>query len=488
MVIPESLWVILPLLTLLVGAFAVYLVARLLSPSNHVLALCTAAVFAVSLWALVRLSMVIDAAADPALASWLEIGATALRSTPGARFLSGITLALGLCVAIYSGSYISLDRRYHIYYPLILLLSVGILGMLIAVDLFAIYLFCELMSITAYVLVAFRRHTDTAIEAGFKYLILGSVATLSMLMGIAWIHRETGSIMLPLNAQVGSWGRTGVACFLVGLALKSGIVPLHTWLPDAYGRAPSSVGAFLAGVASKSTLILMVQVGLDLYMTPQDLGLFLIIFSFVNMTTGNLLALVQPNSKRLLAYSSIAQAGYIMFALGIGLRYEQTLAIQAGFFLLAAHAVMKGLAFLSKGVAHFYTGSTLVSELQGTFQRLPLVAFSFTLALLGLVGFPPLAGFSAKWLILSEALGPHERLIYAGIALFLVNTLVSLGAYLPLVINMFKPVPSGSDRLPIPVSIWMVVPVVFLSVLVLVMGVYPGPWLEWSTELLMVRR
>jgi F420H2 dehydrogenase subunit N len=487
MVIEGSLWVVLPLLTLLVGAFAVYLLARLVSPSNHLLAVCTAVVFGIALLMLVGLSREIRMAADPALASRLMVGIKGLRTTPVARFISGITLALGLCVTIYSGSYISLDRRYHIYYPLLMLLSVGILGMVMATDLFAIYLFVELMSITAYVLVAFRRHTDTAVEAGFKYLILGSVATLTMLMGIAWIHRQTGSIVLPIDAQAGSWGRIGAACFMVGLALKSGIVPLHTWLPDAYGRAPSSIGAFLAGVTSKGTLILMVQVGLDLGLTPQDLGLFLIVFSFVNMTTGNLLALVQRNTKRLLAYSSIAQAGYIMFALGIGLRYDQPAAIQAGFFLLLAHAVMKGLAFLSKGVAHFYTGTTLIEELQGTFRRLPLVAYTFTLALMGLVGFPPLAGFGAKWLILSQALGPQERLIYAGIALFLVNTLISLGAYLPLIINMFKPALGDINQLPIRISVWMVVPIVLLSVLVVAMGIYPGPWLEWSTGLLMVR-
>jgi F420H2 dehydrogenase subunit N len=484
---PENFWIMMPMLTLLVGAFAIYLLARLVSTSNHVLALCTAGVYGLSLFMLVRLSLEINAAVDPAMASWMAIGATALRTTAASRFISGITLGLGLCVAIYSGSYISLDRRYHIYYPLLLLLGVGLLGMVVATDLFAIYLFCELMSITSYVLVAFRRHTDTAVEAGFKYLVLGSVATLTMLMGIAWIYRETGSISLPVDSQVGSWGRIGAACFLVGLALKSGIVPLHTWLPDAYGRAPSSVGAFLAGVASKSTLIVMVQVGLDLRMTPQDLGLFLIIFSFVNMTTGNLLALVQKNTKRLLAYSSIAQAGYIMFALGIGLRYDQPAAVQAGFFLLLAHAAMKGLAFMSKGVAHFYTGTTLIEELQGTIQQLPLVAYTFTLALLGLVGFPPLAGFGAKWMILSQALGPQEWFIYAGIALFLVNTVISLGAYLPLIINMFRPAVEESGRLRISISTWMVVPIVVLSLLVLAMGIYPGPWLAWATELLLLR-
>lgn len=483
-----SFGVILPLISLLAGAFIVYLLARLVTPSNQVLAVCTAVVFLSALVMVARLPMqaasMTDAGEVPA--NGLQIGATTLRATPGALFISALTMGLGLCVAIYSGHYISLDQRYHIYYPLLLLMSTGILGMMMAADLFAIYLFCELMSIAAYVLVAFRRQTDTAVEAGFKYLVLGSVATLSMLLGIAWVYREAGTVALPIRMSQGPWMRAGMACFLVGLALKSGIVPLHTWLPDAYGRAPSSVGAFMAGVTSKSTLILMVQVALDLGMAGHDLGRLLILLSFANMTVGNLLALVQQNTKRLLAYSSIAQAGYIMFALGIGLRYDQPTAIQAGFFLLLAHAVMKGLAFLCKGVCHFYVGTTLVRELRGTFRQLPLVAGTFSLAMLGLVGFPPLAGFTAKWFILSAALGSGDRLTHIGVVVFLVNTLMSLGYYLPLIINLFRSSPDDPHLRRVSISAWMVVPVVVLGVLVVMMGVFPGAWLDWTTSWLLV--
>lgn len=483
-----NLGVMLPILALLGGAFAVYLLARLTAYTNQVLALCTAGILLIALGTLVWLSLDIDTAIDAVAASRLKIGETVLQATSGARFISGMTLGLGLCVALYSGRYISLDQRYHTYYPLLLLLNIGVLGMVMATDLFAVYLFCELMSITSYVLVAFRRQTDTAVEAGFKYLILGSVATLTMLLGIAWIFQEMGSVAIPLALPSGGTARVGAACFLVGLALKSGIVPLHTWLPDAYGRAPSSVGAFLAGVTSKSTLVLMVQVALDLGFKPQDLGYVLILLSFVNMTTGNLMTLVQHHTKRLLGYSSIAQAGYMMFALGIGLRYDQPAAIQAGFFLLLAHAAMKGLAFLSKGIAHFYIGTTLVEELRGTFAQLRLAAITFTLALLGLVGFPPLAGFAAKWMILSQALASGDGLVYFGIVLFLLNTLVSLGAYLPLVVNMFRPVPDSVTNTPIAISAWMVAPVVALSLLVVAMGIYPEPWLLWASDLLVVRR
>ncbi len=474
----DDLWVVLPLLIPVVGAFLVYLLARLAMASNQKLALSTSAIFGAALIALVQLSRV-SGGETMAWGGTLS-GAVELQTDRGAMFVSGIALSLGLCVAVYSGRYISLDRRFHTYYPLLLLLVTGILGMVMVTDLFAIYLFCELTSIAGYVLVAFRRQTDTAVEAGFKYLILGTVATLIMLLGTAWIYRETGRIDLSIGGSPGLWWRAGAACFVVGLALKSGIVPLHTWLPDAYGRAPSSISALLAGIGSKGTLYLLVRVALGLEFGAAELGLTLILLSFLNMTVGNTLALVQRNTKRMLAYSSIAQAGYIMFALGVGLRYGRADALRAGFFLLLSHAVMKALAFLSKGVCHFYIGTTRVPDLRGTFQRLPLVAVLFSLALLGLAGFPPLAGFTAKWFILTEAVAAGDRLVYVGAGLFLFNTLLSLGYYLPLIGHLFTPLPEDADSSPIPISRWMVVPMVVLAVLVVAMGMAPAPWLVYA--------
>lgn len=474
----NDLWVVLPILIPVVGAFLVYLLARLATATNQQLALSTSMIFGAALVALVHLSGVSD---EEGL-SWMITSSSmvTLQVDRGTIFVSGIALFLGLCVAVYSGRYISLDRRFHTYYPLLLLLVTGIIGMVMVTDLFAIYLFCELMSVASYVLVAFRWQTDTAVEAGFKYLILGTVATLIMLLGTAWVYRETGQIDLPIEGTPGLWWQAGAACFVVGLALKSGIVPLHTWLPDAYGCAPSSVSALLAGIGSKSTLYVLVRVALGLQFEAVELGLVLILLSFLNMTVGNALALVQRNTKRMLAYSSIAQAGYIMFALGIGLRYGQADALRAGFFLLLGHAAMKALAFLSKGVCHYYVGTTRVPELRGTFQRLPLVAVLFSLALLGLAGFPPLAGFTAKWFVLSEVMAARDRLAYIGAALFLFNSLLSLGYYLPLIGHLFTPLPDDVENSPISLSRWMAIPMVVLAVLVLAMGVAPASWLGYA--------
>lgn len=476
--ISESVWTIAPLLCLAGGAFLIYLLGRFVTRRNEILALGTAFIFGLALalhgWLGVQVAQTSTAAG--LLWGNSAPGGILLAATPDTILIGGIGLVIGLCCAIYSGRYLALDQRYSTYYPLLLLLLCGLLGMIQSTDLFNLYLFCELMSIAAYVLVAFRRSTDTSIEAGFKYLILGSVGTLMMVMGVALIYRQTGSVALQQPTTMdGAWGRVGLACWWVGLATKSALVPLHSWLPDAYGRAPSSVSAVLAAIVSKSTLYMLPKVCLGLGMPAGDLGLILIWLSFLNMTLGNVLALMQTNTKRLLAYSSVAQTGYILFGLGVGLRYGIPSAIQAAFFILLTHAVLKATAFLSKGVCHFYLGTTTLEELRGTAAQLPLIATTFSLSLIGLAGIPPLAGFVSKWFLLTETLRAGEALAYGGVAIFLLNTLLSLGYYLPVLARLFAPAENPA-ALPIRISRWMAIPLLMLSALIVGIGVLPQPW------------
>lgn len=482
-----DVWVVLPLACLAGGAFAVYLVARLLTGRNDLLALLTALVFAAALVALVPLQITTGVGH---LLVWGHFGpgGAFLRADPGGLVVAGVALGLGLLVALYSGRYLALDHRYETYYPLLLLLVTGLVGMVLAADLFNLYMFCELMSAAAYVLVAFRRRLDTAIEAGFKYLVMGSVGTVIILMGISFVYRETGTLALPQAMGVpGAWARAGMGCFLVGFGIKSAIVPLHTWLPDAHGRAPSSISAMLSGIVIQSAFYALLKVSLGLGFPAHDLGTLLIVLSLFNMTLGNGLALVQTHTKRLLAYSTIAQMGYIMLSVGIGLRCDVPEAIQAGFFLLLAHAAMKGLAFLCKGVCHFYCDATRITELRGTAMRMPLVAVAFGVALAGLAGVPPLAGFVGKWFILMGALRSLDALGYVGLAALLLNSLLALGYYLPLIGTLFTPqtseVSETSEVLPqIRISPWMALPIVTLGALVLAIGLYPGPWLDWTAD------
>ena len=181
-------------------------------------------------------------------------------------------------------------------------------------------------------------------------------------------------------------------------------------------------------------------------------------------------------------------------SVGVGLRYDVPTAIQAGFFLLLAHAAMKGLAFLCKGVCHFYCDATRIADLRGTAARMPLVAVAFSLALAGLAGVPPLAGFASKWFILTGAMRSSDAFGYVGLAVFLLNSLLALGYYLPLIGTLFTP-PSppelvlseaeglgGTEGGRIRISPWMAVPIVTLVALVLVIGLYPEPWLAWTAD------
>ena len=477
-------WVVLPLACLAAGAFAVYLVARFVTRHNGLLAAFTALAFAAALTALAVLSPMVTPSNLP---TWglSAPGSAFLRADPGALILAGAALGLGLLVAVYSGRYLALDQRYETFYPLLLLLVTGLVGMLLAADLFNLYMFCELMSATAYVLVAFRRHTGTAIEAGFKYLVMGGVGAVIILMGISLVYRETGSIVLPQTISApGLWARAGVACLLVGLGLKSAIVPLHTWLPDAHGRAPSSISAMLSGVVVQSTFYTLLRVCLGLGFPARSLGRLLIVLSLFNMVLGNALALVQTHTKRLLAYSTIAQMGTIMLSIGIGLHYGVLSAIQAGFFMILTQAAMKGLAFLCKGVCHFYRNATRIEELHGTATQMPLIAVAFSVALAGLAGVPPLAGFASKWFVLQGALRSSGALGYVGLIVFLLSSLLALGYWLPLIGTLFARQVSEADHQneTTAVSPWMALPIIVLGALVLAIGLYPGPWLDWTAK------
>jgi multicomponent Na+:H+ antiporter subunit D len=489
-VVTGNLWVVLPLACLAGGAFVVYLIARLGKAPNGLLALATAIAFAAALTTALPLAAI--TCCEGALPVWGHTGegGAFLTSDPGSIIITCIAVSLGLIVVIYSGRYLALDRRYETYYPLLLLLVAGLVGMVMAGDLFNLYMFCELMSISAYTLVSFRRHTDTAVEAGFKYLIIGSVGTAIVLMGISFVYRGAGHLTLSSTGTDpdNPWVRAGLACFLVGFGIKSAMVPLHTWLPDAHGRAPSSISAMLSGIVIQSTFYALLKISLSLGFQARSFGTLLIALSLLNMTLGNGLALVQTNTKRMLAYSTIAQMGYVILSIGIGLRNKVPEAIQAGFFVLLGHAVMKGLAFLCKGVCHFYTNTTDIPQLRGTARQMPLVAVSMSLSLAGLAAVPPLAGFAGKWLILTRILNAADLLVYVALAIFLVNGLLSLGYYLPTIGTLFaSPEPAGGGSTEaaaqgqrIRVSLWMAVPIAFLGGLVLAIGLYPVPWLGWT--------
>ena len=478
--------VILPLMILIFGAFAIYLLARLAKVSNRVEAILTALVLGAVLT--VTIVLIPDwFGSVEAFYGVLGSGGVLFQPNVLGVFVFLVAALLGILVCLYSGEYLSRDPRYLVYYPLILLSLAGLLGMFMTQDLFNLFLLTELTAITASALIGFRYQQNRAIQAGFKYLIMSSLGTMIMLLGIYFVYRGSGDlgISLEMGYRTDTLSKIGGACFFLGFSLKAGIVPLHTWVPDVYSQAPSAISGLLAGVLSKSMLFFIPSVCLQLGLNEKELGLMMVISACLNMLVGVIHALNQREVRRFLSYSSIAQTGYLMFILGIGVYYRTTAAYSAGIFLFLGEAMMNGLVFLAAGVYEYHLGIRDIQALKGVHRIYPVQAICFSIGLAGLAGIPLLAGFTGKWLVFSAAIAQGDWVAWVGVIVFLLSTLIGLGGYLPVLARQYQPGEGESVQAEKkPVTGWMAFPVVFLTLAVVLLGIYPDPWLGMIGKLL----
>ena len=433
-----------PLLFLGCMAVVIFLSARLFKITNILMALLTAISFLLVFFYILFESQLLQIANN--LFSGFNKSLTDLFTStsfcsyePGAIIISLVAFYLAFLVSIYCAEYLNLDYRQHAFYPLLILMICGFAGMLFSVNLMILYLFCELMSICAYALVAFRRRTDTAIEAGFKYLMMGSVASIVILSGIAFLFFTYGSLNIADMQSLSSWpAQIGALLFFAGFCLKSALVPLHTWLPDAHGRAPSSISAILSGILVQGIFYVMLKICLSIGFDPVFLGTILLFLSILNILVGNLMGLVQSHTKRLLGYSTIAQMGYIALCMAIGLRNNLTLALQSGFFIIITHAAAKSLAFLTKGVFHYYVDASEIKHLQRA-SDLPLFpSVAFGLSIISLSALPPLPGFTGKWIALTSFFTSSDKITILSALVFLAGSLVAFGYYFPLFFRIHR--------------------------------------------------
>jgi len=295
-----------------------------------------------------------------------------------------------------------------------LLAMMGLMiGLVTASDLFNLWVWFEGMAISSYLLVAFYREQAASLEAGMKYLVQSATGSVLVLVGVAIVLAQAGTLNLVEITEAVSGpdvNRMAIlgagALFVIGFGVKVALVPLHTWLPDAHSQAPSGISAMLSGVVIEIGLIAMLRSLAVLTGFALSWGILLMAFGAVNILYGNLLALRQTLVKRLLAYSSLSHIGYILIGLGIAIYFGIGLGAQGAFFHLFNHMLMKGLAFLAVGALMYgmflKNGSHAglkVSDLAGAAQKYPLAAFALSIALLALGGMPPLAGFMSKWQI-----------------------------------------------------------------------------------------
>lgn len=419
------------------------------------------------------------------------VGSIPLRMDGLSLLLSALALGLGTLVTLFSGPYMSGEGGEEKYYTMLVAMLGVINGLGYAADLFNLWVWFEAMAITSYLLVAFYKEQPAALEAGVKYLIQSACGTVLVLMGIALVFAYTGSLNLDeiRQAAVPQPGLLAAgALFVIGFGVKIALVPMHTWLPDAHSQAPSGISALLSGIVIETGLIALLKALAPLAGISQAWGPILLAFGALNMLAGNLMALRQTQIKRLLAYSSLAHIGYMVFGLGTAIYAGENAGAQGSLFHLFNHGLMKGLAFLAAGVLlytlHLQRGNhdpLVTSDLNGAAGRYPLTALAFSLAVLGLGGLPPLAGFMSKWQIFLAGVSAQNAVI-AGLVIFAaLNSVLSLAYYAPLINAMYRKKPSAVVIEGKPAPAEMTVPLVVLSVFILAFGLWPS-LMNWLTE------
>src|SRR5215471_16085078 len=365
------------------------------------------------------------------------------------------------------------------YFGLILFGTVGMVLMSSAIELVLIFIALEISSISTYILAGYRRRTAASSESSLKYFLLGSFATAFFLYGVALMFGATGTTDLlkirealsaPGSNTGGALAYTAVALMIVGLGFKIASAPFHIWTPDVYEGAPAPVVALLSTGPKAAAFAVMLRV---LFATVSTEWFWLIwISAALSMTLGNFGALIQNNVKRMLAYSSIAHAGYILVAFAAG----NPAGISAVIFYTAAYAAMNVGAFAV--ISHFAsTGERYVTldDYAGLGKRSPLLAFTLTIFLLSLIGIPATAGFLAKYYVFAAALTSqtHSDALIALTVIGLVNSAVASYYYLRLIVVMYMREPSLEEAPSRPAAS-MRLALVIAAIATIYLGVIPG--------------
>lgn len=327
------------------------------------------------------------------------------------------------------------------YYGVCLILLAALMGVTLSQDLFTMYLFLEVVAVCAGALVA-AKGDKPALEAALRYLLMSMLGSAMLIMGLAGLYMSTGSFNLAVLAQTVPQAvsghslatMAGIALVFVGIAVKAALFPLHSWLPHAHGSAatPSSVviSALLVKVNIVFLFKFMIQVLQAGFIHQLPLRPILLALSVGAILGGSLMALKQTDIKRMLAYSTVAQVGYIFLGLGI---MNET-ALLGTLYHVLNHAVVKGMLVLAAGSIMKLTGRRRIADFAGVGRRFPLPMVAFTVGALSMVGVPPLSGFASKWYLGIGALEEGQPVL---LAVLLVSSVLNALYYLPVVVAAF---------------------------------------------------
>ena len=402
-------------------------------------------------------------------------------------FLSGFVMLFvsGMAAIVLTYGWKSIDQeipysKHYLFQATYLLCLTGLLGMCITGDLFNVFVFLEISSLSSYALISLGK-TRRAALASFQYLILGTIGATFLLIGIGLLYQMTGTLnMADIASRVTTTTdgpRTILVAFAfitIGLFIKMAVFPLHSWLPHAYTYAPTVVTAFIAATATKVSVYAFIRVVYAIF-TPKfafenlPLDTALMTMALVGIFVASTAAIYQPNIKRLLAYSSIAPIGYML--LGVGMATSGGLT--AGIVHMFNHALIKGGLFMVMGCFAYRLGSVYLKDLRGAGRTMPLTSLAWVLGGLGLIGVPLTAGFVSKWLLLTSAV--ESELWYVA-ALMLISSLLALVYVWRVVEALYfsDPSPAAENAQEAPWSMLIPMYVVILATIVF------GIWTEYS--------
>lgn len=400
-----------------------------------------------------------------------------------------LIFGVGALVLIWSLDGLRYEIRSKVspwYYTMFLLTILGMSGMVMARDLFNLYVFIEVTGIGACALVA-SQSNRLATLAAFKYLALATIGSGFILFGTGIFYLVTGNLnydfvsaeMLAAWADYPQLVWVAISFYLVGFSVKAALFPLHVWLPDAHSSAPSPSSAILSSLVVKAYAFSLIKIlPLFLVMESQAATQDVVRVVFLTMASlaiigGSLFALIQTTVKRLLAYSTVAQMGYIFLGVGIG----STVTLTAALLHFLAHALMKSCLFLCAGTVSQRTGAKEISSYDGMGRRMPLTMAAFTVGALSMIGIPGLVGLITKWYL---AMGAMEAGLPLYAVLMVISGILNAAYYLPILERAYFRSPPGTDPEGEAGLGRMLAPILVLALGCIVLGVVPG----WPLDLI----
>ena len=413
------------------------------------------------------------------------------------EFFKEITLlVMGLVILISMGYKAFSDEDAGEYYFLLMAVAVTMMIAVSSNNLMMIYIALEAVSLISYILVAFLKRDNLSSEAGLKYFLFGALATGVMLYGISFIYGLFGTTDLAAISRALAAGNANafaatiaLILILAGLSFKCALVPFHMWVPDAYQGAPTPITAFISAGPKAIGFAILIRIFLkNFFPLFPNWSELVSVIAIITMTAGNILAINQENIKRMLGYSSIAQAGYILIGFVVG----TALGIQGVMFYLLAYVLMNLGAFGCVVLVSNIIKNDYIEEYSGLSKREPALAFLLTMFLLSLAGIPPLAGFFGKFLVFAAAIqSKYYILAIAGVA----NSVLALYYYVKVVKFMYLDEPrtsaEGRDRPRVMIAepkkhgfISVEAGAVKLALIIalagiLIIGLFPAPFLSW---------